>query len=180
MYGPWLPKPSPSLVKPSSAGHTAQWESKINVWFRFMYSQKWNCAASLFPKQNYNVCLPISTFMYLWAIYIFPGSVCLYLLQPNRPTDPGNMKCSQIHKCRNWEWGCAVSFMGINKIGFSVQCRNNQSQISLVKAAKRKQPSHHCTVQISLSAPQIQSVWLFPTKNANPSSSHPWTQPRPW
>ncbi len=24
------------------------------------------------------LCLPVSTFMYLWAIYIFPGSVCLF------------------------------------------------------------------------------------------------------
>jgi hypothetical protein len=31
-----------------------QWESNINVWFRLMYSQNWNCAASLFPKQTYN------------------------------------------------------------------------------------------------------------------------------
>ena len=30
------------------------WESNISVWFRFMYSQKWNCTAPLFPKQYYN------------------------------------------------------------------------------------------------------------------------------
>ncbi len=42
---------------------------------RFMYYQKWNCTASL----------PIPTFLYLWAIYIFPGSVCLF-------------GCSKIHR----------------------------------------------------------------------------------
>ncbi len=37
-------------------------ESPINLF------PKWNCAASF----------PIPTFMYLWVIYIFPGSVCLF------------------------------------------------------------------------------------------------------
>ncbi len=36
---------------------------------RLMYSPKWNCAA-LFP---------IPTNMYLWAIFIFQGSVCLFV-----------------------------------------------------------------------------------------------------
>ncbi len=35
-----------------------RWQSNINVWFPFMYPQKWNCAAVLFPKQNYNVLSP--------------------------------------------------------------------------------------------------------------------------
>jgi hypothetical protein len=35
-----------------------RWESNINVWFQFMFSQKWNCAAWLFPKQDYNVLPP--------------------------------------------------------------------------------------------------------------------------
>ncbi len=70
------------------------WESIINVWFPFTYFQKWNCAASLFPKQNYNVLYPNSyTLIYLWEIYIFSGSVCPF-------------RCSQI-------WG---PILGIYKL----------------------------------------------------------------
>ncbi len=60
---------------------------------RFMHFQRWNCAASF----------PIPTFMYLWAIYLFPGLVFLF-------------SCSKI--CRRilgiyksftntwmWKWG---------------------------------------------------------------------------
>ncbi len=54
----------------------ARWEFNLNVWFPFIYSQKWNC---YFPKQNYNVLSPaVPTLIYLWGIYIFPGSVCLF------------------------------------------------------------------------------------------------------
>ncbi len=38
------------------------------------------------------------------------------LLQPNRQIDPGNR--SQIHECRNWEQGLAVSFLGMQKSDF--------------------------------------------------------------
>ncbi len=37
--------------------HTAN-EGPVKIQFQFMYSQKWNCAALLFPKQNYNVLYP--------------------------------------------------------------------------------------------------------------------------
>ncbi len=44
---------------------------------RNKYSQIWNCEASV----------AIPTFMFLWAIYIFPRSVCIILLQENRWPD---------------------------------------------------------------------------------------------
>ncbi len=72
---------------------------------RFMYTQKWNCTASF----------PISTFMYQWAIYIFPLSVHLFCCsQIGRPImGILYINRSQIHKCRNKERGRAVSFLGI-------------------------------------------------------------------
>ncbi len=41
-------------------------------------------------------CPLISTFTYLWPIYIFSGSVCHILLRPNRQTDLGNILDSFI------------------------------------------------------------------------------------
>ncbi len=69
---------------------------------RNKYSQKWNCAASF----------PIPTFMYLWAIYIFLGSVCLLccikvgrqILGVRKPLRDTYMNVD----CGNWERGCAV------------------------------------------------------------------------
>ncbi len=71
----------------------------------------------LFPKkQKYSImfCLPISTFMYLWAIYIFPGSVCLLCCRPILEY----INHSQTREWRNWEWGCSVSLIGIHKSDF--------------------------------------------------------------
>ncbi len=56
------------------------WESNINVWFLFMYSQKWNCAALLFPnQQNYNVLSPnFRTHVSVTDLYI--PRICLPIL----------------------------------------------------------------------------------------------------
>ncbi len=52
-----------------------QWESSINVWFPLMYSQKLNC---YFQNRINMFCLPVPTLIYLWEIYVFPGSFCLF------------------------------------------------------------------------------------------------------
>ncbi len=48
----------------------------VNVWFQYMYSQKWNCASSLVPKKNYNILFPNFHIQVFVSICIFPGSVC--------------------------------------------------------------------------------------------------------
>ncbi len=56
-----------------------RWVSNINVWFPFMYSQKWNCAASLFYNR---IIMSVSQFLHSYILYvrdfIFPGLVCLF------------------------------------------------------------------------------------------------------
>ncbi len=67
-----------------------RWESNINVWFRFMNSQKWNCVASLFPKQNVLLSPNFHTHVSVSNLYI-PRISLPILLQPNRQTDPENL-----------------------------------------------------------------------------------------
>ncbi len=69
----------------------------------FINSYSGNCAASA----------PISTFMCLWEIYIFPGSV--HIFSPAEKADPSweYLIRSQTHECGNWDWDPNVPFLGI-------------------------------------------------------------------
>jgi hypothetical protein len=58
----------------------------------------------------------------LYILRIYPP----VLLQPNRQTNHGNICINrpQIYECRNWDWGRAVSFMGIFFPIFGACARN--------------------------------------------------------
>ncbi len=96
-------------------------ESNINVYFPFMYSQKWNCAASLFPKQNYNVLSP-NSYTQISVRYLYISRIGLSIwLQPNMWTDHRTwnyINRSQTHKCGNWNWGRTIPRKRIHKWDF--------------------------------------------------------------
>ncbi len=65
---------------------------------RNKYSKKRNCAATG----------PISTFMCLWAIYIFPQWICLFGCRKYVDRSWKYINPLQTHECGNWDWGRAI------------------------------------------------------------------------
>ncbi len=66
-----------------------------------VYSFSGNCAASA----------PISTFLCLWAIYIFPGSVHIFPLAEKADPSWEYIIRTQTHECGNWDPD--IPFLGI-------------------------------------------------------------------
>ncbi len=66
-------------------------------------------------ERNIRASVPISTFMRLWANYIFPRWVCLFCWRKYVDRSWEYINCSQIHKCGYWDWGRAIPRKGIYK-----------------------------------------------------------------
>ncbi len=66
-------------------------------------------------KRNIGTSVPISTFMCLWANYIFPWWVCLFCWKIYVDWSWEYINRSKAHECGNWGWGCAIPRKGIYK-----------------------------------------------------------------
>ncbi len=68
-----------------------------------------------YQKRNIGVSVPFSTFMCLWANYIFPQWVCLFCRRKYVDRSWEYINRSQTHECGNWGWGRAIPRKGIYK-----------------------------------------------------------------
>ncbi len=56
--------------------------------------------------------------MFLWAIYIFPVSVCLFCYRKIGGPIVWIYKRSKTHECWKWDWGRTIPFLGTHKSKF--------------------------------------------------------------
>ncbi len=104
--------------------HTAN-EGPVRIHFKCLVPiyvfPEWNCAASLFPKQNYNVRSPSSYILHSYIcerfIYFLDRSV-YFAAAKYVDQSWEDINRSQTHECANWDWGRAIPRIGIHKWDF--------------------------------------------------------------
>ncbi len=82
------------------------------------------CQISLQKRKWGRTLVPISTFMCLWAIYIFSQSICLFCCRKYADRSWEYENPSQKHECGNWDWGRAIPRKGIYKWDFRCSVEN--------------------------------------------------------
>jgi hypothetical protein len=89
-----------------------RWESNINGWFIFIYSQKWNCYFQNRSKKS----LPVPTLIYISVRDLYISRISLpILLQEYVDRSWEYINRSQTHECGNWDWGRAIPRKGTHK-----------------------------------------------------------------
>ncbi len=143
------------------------WESnRKNVWFPFMYSQKWNC---YFQNRIIMFCLPVPALIYLWYIL---GLVCLFCCREicGMWIDLGNILIAHRHMNVEigWGWGRTIPRKGTHRWDFpcsALKClmedRHYKKCNVLLWSEKNGATHHKILIFNSALSPRLQSLQCF-------------------
>jgi hypothetical protein len=92
---------------------------RINVRFRFMYARIETVQPGYFQNRIFNVLSPnFHIHVSVSALYIPRTGLPILCSQIGSPRSWEYIDRSQEHECRNWQRGCAVSFLRTHKSDF--------------------------------------------------------------
>jgi hypothetical protein len=141
------------------------WSLWRNVYWDALQRQNAKNLKKYSQKRNIAVSVPISTFMCLWANFIFPRWVCLFCWRKYVDRCWEYINPSQTHECGNWGWGRAIPRKGIHErncrcsVGVELRLCDNGSGLSVYTVNQLAKKT--CPVLSSiLFKSQFLSKWL--------------------
>jgi hypothetical protein len=81
----------------------------------------------MFPEKELRGQGPNFHTLGLWAIYIFPRSICIFCCKKYMDRSWEYINVSQTHECWNWDWGRAIPRKGIHKWDFRCSAKACES-----------------------------------------------------